>query len=175
MEYKLKNDTKIILRDVLVSDAGAVLEYIHKVNVESKNLMREPAEFKMTLKEEEAFLKSAIESNDSCFLVAYHDDLLISTAGFKGSALKRVNHRVSFGISVLKEYQNLGVARIVMKDLIKKAREFKKTKMDLEVRVDNLGAIHLYETLGFIKEGIIKRGFCVDNKYVDLLIMGKLL
>ena len=47
--------------------------------------------------------------------------------------------------------------------------------MDLEVRIDNYGAIHLYESLGFIKEGTIKNGFFVDNKYVDLLIMGKLL
>ena len=175
MEYTLKNSTTITLRDAVISDAKNLVAYMHKVNAESKNLMREPGEFTFTVEQEEKFLQMTIDSPNACFLIALDGDLIISTAGFHGNSLKRVNHRVSLGISVLEEYQNLGLGRIVMEALITKALALKKTKMDLEVRVDNLGAIHLYDTLGFEKEGTIRNGFFVDNKYIDLLVMGKLL
>ena len=175
MEYSLKNNLIITLRDAVESDGAACIEFMHKVNKESKNLMREPEEFNMSPSEESDFIRGATVSPDACFLVAVDKDLIISTAGFHGNSLKRVNHRVSLGISVLKDYQGLGLGRIVMKALIDRAIELKKTKMDLEVRIDNHNAIHLYESLGFEREGIIKNGFFVDNKYVDLLIMGKLL
>ncbi len=175
MEYTLKNNLIITLRDAVESDGAGCIEFMHKVNKESKNLMREPEEFNMTPSEESEFIMKATVSPDACFIVALDKDLIISTAGFHGNSLKRVNHRVSLGISVLKDYQGLGLGRLVMETLINRAIELKKTKMDLEVRIDNHNAIHLYESLGFEKEGIIKNGFFVDDRYVDLLIMGKLI
>jgi len=175
MEYILKNNLKITLREASVSDAFAILAYMDKVNRESKNLMREPEEFKMTLVDEEKFLNNAVHSKDNCFIIALDGDLVISCSGFHGSSLMRVKHRVSLGMSVLEDYQGQGIGTIVMEELVKKAIELGKTKMDLEVRIDNKFAIKLYDNLGFIKEGIIKNGFHVDNKFVDLLVMGKIL
>ncbi len=175
MKYTLKNGCKVILRDAQISDAKNLVEYMRKINAESKNLMREPDEFKFTIKQEEKFIQMALDSPNACFMVVLDDNLVISTAEFQGNNLRRVNHRVSLGISVLEDYQNLGLGRIVMEALIKRAIELQKTKMDLEVRIDNLSAIHLYESLGFEKEGIIRNGFFVDNNYIDLLVMGKLL
>ena len=175
MEYKLKNRKIIVIREGLVNDASEALKYMQKVNSETKNLLREPLEFKMTLKEEETFIENAKKSKNSYFLVVLHKGEIISTAGFNGSGLKRVNHRISIGMSVLKEYQNMGIGTLVMRSLIKRARELNKTKMELEVRVDNESAIHLYDLFGFEVEGTIKNGFFVDSKYIDLLLMGKLL
>lgn len=175
MEITVKNNLKLTLRDAVESDASMLVKYMHKVNLESKNLTREPEEFNLTTEQEAKFIKMATESPNDLFIIVLDGDLIICSAGFHGSTLKRLNHRVSLGISVLSEYQNLGLGRIVMQALIDRANELKKTKMDLEVRIDNLGAIHLYESLGFEKDGIIRNGFFVDNKYVDLLVMGKLL
>jgi len=175
MEFTLKNNVTVTLRNATESDAKNMIEYMQKVNSESKNLMREPEEFTLTLEQEAKFIKMATDSPNACFLIALDGDLIICSAGFHGNSLKRVNHRVSLGISVLEDYQGLGLGRFVMEALIARALELKKTKMDLEVRIDNLSAIHLYDSLGFIEEGKIKRGFFVDEKYVDLLVMGKLL
>jgi len=175
MEYKLKNGKTVILRDALVSDASCIIDYVKQALVESKNLMREPEEWTMTIGDEEVFLRNAANSENELMVVCLDGDKIISTAGFHGKNLVRVKHRVSLGISILKDYQGLGLGSIIMEELIRKALAMKKTKMDLEVRVDNIVAINLYKKLGFIEEGIIKRGFFVDNKYVDLLVMGKLL
>ena len=47
---------------VVISDAKNLIEYMHKVNLESKNLMREPEEFTMTIEQEEAFIQNSIAS-----------------------------------------------------------------------------------------------------------------
>jgi len=175
MEFRLKNGKTVVLREALVSDASSIIDYMNQVLLESKNLMREPIEWTMTIGDEEVFLRNASNSEHEYMVVVIDGEKVISTAGFHGNKLVRVKHRVSLGISILQEYQGLGLGNIIMVELINKAKEMKKTKMDLEVRVDNFKAINLYKKLGFVEEGIIKRGFFVDNKYVDLLVMGKII
>ena len=175
MNYKLKNGIKIEVREALVSDEQQLLEYIQKVNSETKNLSRDPHEFTMTLEQEESFLKRVTNSEHEAMFVVFHDNKLIASAGIHGSSLNRLKHRVNLGISVLQEYNNLGVGSVLMAENIKKARLLKKHKIELEVRDDNPGAIHLYEKFGFVSEGIIKDGFYVDNTFVDLRQMGLLL
>lgn len=175
MEYNLKDGTIVQVREARVSDAVAILNFFKIVNSETKNLMREPHEIVMTLEEEMKFLESNIASKDNFMGVAFINDICISTAGFHGSSLARVNHRVSMGISVLKDYHNLGIGSIMMEYILEQAKVYGKQKVELEVRKDNINAIHLYQKYGFKQEGLISKGFFVDNSYVDLITMGKFL
>lgn len=172
MEKMLKTGQQVLIREARVSDAQALLDFFHKVNQESKNLLRENDEFKMTVEDEEKFIQSAIGSKNNCHLLLFLEDELICSAGFHGSGLKRIKHRVSLGISVLKEHNNKGVGHAMMEALIAFAKEYGKKKMELEVRSDNYGAIHLYKKFGFEIEGVKKQGFFVDGKFVDLVEMG---
>jgi RimJ/RimL family protein N-acetyltransferase len=45
-------------------------------------------------------------------------------------------------------------------------------KINLEVRISNKWAIHLYESLGFKIEGVITRGFFLNEVFHDLYMMG---
>ena len=171
----LKNGLEVIIKDAVVDDALKVLEYMKTVNQETKNLTREPDEFQMTLEEETAFLKRAIESDHEAVVCAWDQDKLISVCGIHGSSLKRLKHRVNLGISILKDYHDLGLGTILMNVLIERAKELGKLKIELDVRSDNLGAIEVYKKTGFEVEGVRKNGFYVDGKYVDLLLMGKFL
>lgn len=173
MLYRLKNDIEVDIRGVKVSDAKDILEFMKIVNSETKNLSREPEEFTMTLEDEIKYLEKTIKSKDNYTYTTWHDGKLISTTGIHGSSLKRLNHRVNLGISVLKEYHNLGLGTTLMRLLIQKARELGKTKMELDVRMDNPNAIKVYRKTGFKVEGIRKNGFKVDGKYIDLLLMGR--
>ena len=47
------------------------------------------------------------------------------------------------------------------------------TKVNLDVRIDNEKAIHLYEKFGFEKEGTIKKCLFIDGVYYDNYIMGR--
>lgn len=172
MKRTLKNGASVVIREVQIEDAQILVEYMKIVNIETKNLMREPHEFKMTIEEEISFIEKVLKSNNQCMYLVFLNNDLISTAGFHGSMLSRVNHRVSIGISVLQAYNNLGVGSIVMEELISKAKEYHKTKIELEVRSDNPNAIHLYGKFGFKIEGYREDGFYVDDKFVGLTLMG---
>ena len=45
-------------------------------------------------------------------------------------------------------------------------------KVNLRVRVDNDAAIHLYENVGFKREGRISREFQIEGQFFDTLCMG---
>jgi RimJ/RimL family protein N-acetyltransferase len=44
-------------------------------------------------------------------------------------------------------------------------------KVELEVFADNLGAVGLYQSLGFIEEGVRIRGRKLDGRYQDVKLM----
>ena len=173
MERKLKDGRVVELREVKVTDATLLLQYFERVNLESKFLIREPGEFTFTVNDERKFIRRAIKSKNEHVAVAFLDDELIGSIGFRSGHLRRITHRASLGMSVLKKYNNLGLGSIMMEYIIKATENMGKLKMELEVRAENSNAIHLYKKFGFDIEGTIKKGFFVDNEYVDLLIMGK--
>ena len=167
--FMAKNN--VVIRNVRPEDAADVLEYMKHVLTESANLTMEPDEFNMTVLQEEAFLRNTISSKNDVMKVAIVDDRVVSTAGFHGTDRRRLTHRVELGISVLKPYQGKGIGRAMMEALITDAKRIGKTTIELEVRADNLGAIHLYESLGFVLEGRKKYRFHVKEGYVDTLMM----
>jgi ribosomal protein S18 acetylase RimI-like enzyme len=75
-------------------------------------------------------------------------------------------------MSVLKAYHGLGIGSFMMETLIKAAKDLGKMKMELDVRVDNEAAIALYKKYGFVIEGTLSNAIYVDQKMVDLYVMG---
>lgn len=175
MEYTLKDGKIIDLRKIKLSNAQTMLDYFVIVNSESKNLIRDPGEYTLTLNDERKFIRRILASNDEYMYAVFFEEEIIGTIMFRSSHFQRIKHRASIGMSVLQKFNNLGVGAIMLENIIKKAKEVGKLKMELDVRCDNPNAIHLYEKFGFEVEGTIKKGFFIENKYIDLLFMGKLL
>lgn len=175
MEKVLSDGQVIKLRKVQVKDASLLLDFLTEVNRETRNLSREPHEVTMSLEDEIAFIKRVLDSENDSFFVAFDDESVIGTIGYHGSSLERLRHKVSLGISVLKRYHGKGIGSVLMEALIEEAKANKKHKIELEVRLDNKEAISLYEKFGFVVEGTRKDGFYAEERYIDLLLMGKIL
>jgi RimJ/RimL family protein N-acetyltransferase len=172
MEYTLRNNQVVKIRETEVKDAALILDFFVEVNKETKYLSREPHEVTMTLDDEMMYLDTIAKSEHDCMLVVFNENSVIGTIGFHGSGLSRLKHKVTIGLSILSEYQNLGLGSYMMDLVLEKARLYGKTKVELEVRIDNFNAIRLYEKVGFRNEGIRRNGFLVDGEYIDLLLMG---
>lgn len=71
-------------------------------------------------------------------------------------------------VAITPEYQNKGIGRLMMKEIIKISQERKANAMTLEVRPSNKGAIHLYESLGFKSVGR-RRGYYEDGEDVEIM------
>lgn len=66
-------------------------------------------------------------------------------------------------------YRGRGIGRLMLTQLLLQGRELGIREFTLEVRVSNASAIHIYEELGFVSEGI-RPGF-YEKPREDAMIM----
>lgn len=66
-------------------------------------------------------------------------------------------------------YRGRGIAFAMMQELLERGRQQGSVEFTLEVRVSNTPAIHLYEKLGFVSEGIRPRFY--EKPVEDAMIM----
>lgn len=71
-------------------------------------------------------------------------------------------------VAITPEYQNKGIGRLMMKEIIKISQERKANAMTLEVRPSNERAIHLYKSLGFKSVGR-RRGYYEDGEDAEIM------
>lgn len=172
-QYKIKNGEIITVRLAEVEDATKIIEYVNMVAAESDNLTFGEGEFNTSLEDEIKLIREFQKSQNSIFLVAELNGEIVSLLSFIGGKRPRIQHAGEFGISVLKEYWGLGIARQMLNYLIDWANNSNLIrKINLKVRVDNTTAIKLYEDLGFKHEGRLSRFFYINDCFYDVYEMG---
>ncbi len=165
-----KTVEKTIIREATAKDAEAVIEFTKIIGSESDNLTYGSEGIPITLEQEKAFLDSAKETENSVFYCAWQGPVLVGIASLSGMS-RRMFHRAELGISVLKSYWNKGIGSMLMQKVIDYAKQHDIEIINLEVRSDNISAIHLYEKYGFKKTGVIPAFLKVDKEYADFDIM----
>ncbi|SHN69538.1 GNAT family N-acetyltransferase [Fervidobacterium gondwanense] len=134
---------------------------------------------------DDALQKFKIDSDD----IAYFSEQKITKAqpvvlvfsvngediGFVKFDLRVFNRNAYITYYVVPKYRGQGYG----KAMLKKAIEFAFGEMNLhrltaEVYAYNEKSIRLLESLGFVREGLIREAKFHDNKYWDILIMGVL-
>jgi RimJ/RimL family protein N-acetyltransferase len=81
------------------------------------------------------------------------------------------SHIGSLGMGLLPAYRNAGIGRRLLKAALAQARERGIERVELHVFADNVRARHLYESLGFVVEGIHSRRAKIDGQYRDDVAM----
>ncbi len=74
-------------------------------------------------------------------------------------------------IAIKREYQGKGYGKLLLNNLIEKAKRENKKFIFLEVRVSNERAIKLYEKLGFKRERILKGYYNFEDGYEYILYL----
>jgi len=83
------------------------------------------------------------------------------------------HHCGTLGIGVLAQYRGQGIGKRLMTAAIAKARQNGITRIELQTRIDNLGAIGLYESMGFVREGRKRRAMRIDGAYFDMIELAR--
>jgi RimJ/RimL family protein N-acetyltransferase len=79
---------------------------------------------------------------------------------------------VTLGISIAKEWRNQGLGTTLMKEAIAWCESNPLIKrVELEVFGDNDRALHVYEKLGFIQEGVRREVFLKEGRFRDSIMM----
>jgi RimJ/RimL family protein N-acetyltransferase len=172
----IKNGDELIIRRGQVKDAKSIYKFGNLVGGESDNLTFGENEYPFTIRRLRAFLASNKISNQNLLCVGILRNQIVSVITLSTNHSKRMSHRADIGISVLKQYWGIGIASAMFEYVINWVkRTHTIRKLDLEVRSDNLFAIHLYEKFGFIYEGRITRGLHINGEFFDLVVMGLLI
>ncbi|MFZ2641163.1 MAG: GNAT family N-acetyltransferase [Verrucomicrobiia bacterium] len=83
-------------------------------------------------------------------------------------------HAGVLGISVLKEFRGQGLGRRLILAVLERARKVGIERVELTVYVSNKRAIRLYKSVGFVREGVKRKGRKLNGTYEDVLMMAKL-
>ncbi len=108
-----------------------------------------------------------IEDSKSLYLVAELDGEIVGCCGVTNICGDGdINNVVVAG-----KQQGRGIAQALLQELLKRGEERGIENFTLEVRVSNAPAIHIYEKLGFVSEGIRPRFY--EKPVEDAMIMWK--
>lgn len=102
----------------------------------------------------------------------FQEGKLAATAGFYRSHHNKERHKGNvWGVYVRPESRGKGVARALMQEIIRRARQMEGIEQVLLVASAHLPARKLYESLGFEAYGIELRSLKIGSEYVDDVLM----
>ena len=114
----------------------------------------------------ESFLEM-IANENACYLVALMGEEVVASCGLR--------HIVGEGeitnVVTKNTMRGKGIGKQILEKLLEEGAKMGAEAFTLEVRVSNAPAIHLYESLGFVSEGVRKNFY--EEPTEDALIMWK--
>lgn len=112
-------------------------------------------------------IKKEVNNENSIFCVAVLDEKVV---GYGGMLIVMDEGDIT-NIVVAEENRNKGIGKEIVRFLIKEGKARGCNAYTLEVRVSNESAIGLYESIGFVKEGVRPRFY--ERPVEDAYIMWK--
>ena len=112
-------------------------------------------------------LKESLEAPEYLFLAAEEQGKVVGYAGL----LKILDEGNITNIVVEEAYRGRGIGKDLTRALLAEGRREGMHAFTLEVRAGNAAAIHVYESLGFVREGVRRRFY--EHPAEDALIMWK--
>ena len=171
MEYDL------LIRAAEISDASEVIALLDQIGQESNFTSLDENGISMAESEMQIFIDKQAQSENQITLLAFLNDELAGIINITADQRPRVRHIGDIFLGIKKAFWGFGLGSILMEEAI----EWAKTsgvirRLQLTVQKRNLVAIHLYEKMGFITEGLQERGACIERgEFLDVYLMGKLI
>ncbi len=101
-------------------------------------------------------------------------DERVGISNLSGATTPRRQHVWMLSTAVAAAWQRRGVGRALMQHLLSLSDSMGIVRVELDVYADNDRAIALYESSGFVREGLNGREAWREARYVDALVMARL-
>lgn len=172
-DIKLKNGKTCTFLSPTKEHGKSFLSFLKQTSSETDFLLRYEDEIKMSVEQEEQYLANLNENKKSILIGGFINNKLVASAGLSPIAtFDRCIHRADLGITILKDYWNMGIGSSLMSFILETAKEMNYEQIELEVVTDNLRAFSLYKKFGFEVYGIRKNSFRYrDGHYCSCYLM----
>ena len=158
------------IREANEDDARAIKDIVNSVISEKYYVVPESSRenWSETIRE--------IKDRKGLIIVAQIGEKTVGMAHLARGKFKKNQHVAYLGITILKGFREIGIGKTMMNHLIEWAsKQEELEKISLTVFSTNKPAINLYRKLGFEVEGISKKQYKIEGKYVDEIAMAKFL
>ena len=120
------------------------------------------------------FTQAAATPDLSAVVCENGEEILIGNALLRLCEKPKMRHTASLAIVVRTEFQNMGVGRALLTELLRIADcDLMLVRVALEVAEENARAIHLYESLGFAREGLLRCAYTESGRYKNIVAMAR--
>ncbi|HDR4724393.1 GNAT family N-acetyltransferase [Bacillus cereus group sp. Sample62] len=168
------NGLTYTVRSAAETDAEQLSKIRVQIDGETENMDREAGEGFIDKVDFQKIIKADSEEMKNLFLVAEVHNQIVGFSRCEGSNLKRLSHKVEFGVCILREFWGYRMGKSLLQQSIQWADENEVKKISLQVLETNEKAIQLYKKSGFEVEGILKNDKRLSNgKYYNTVVMGR--
>ena len=155
------------IRSVRESDAEAIHAAVKAVAAERRYLATIEG---FSLEDTRAFLRRIV-AGSLPQVTAIVGDTVVGFCDILPNSAVGFTHVARLGMAVRFEWRRQGIGRSLLDRCLTLAKNRGIEKVELEVFSDNLGAIRIYESFGFIREGVKSRCRKLDGCYQDVVLM----
>lgn len=149
-----KNGISYTLRSPELADAEQMIAYLKTTAEETEFGLSYPEELNVTIKDEEDFISNYAADQGSIMISAFDGERLVGNASLSCVMdRKKVWHRATFGIAILKSEWGQGLGEKILTELIAFAKQAGYEQLELEVTSTNTTAVNLYKKMGFVVYG----------------------
>ena len=121
--------------------------------------------------DERRYLRALKRYPHAAVYVAEEGDRIVGRLSLSRDNHPASDHVADLGLMVAASHRRRGIGRALLDQAVVWAREAGIRKLELHVFPWNEGAIRLYETFGFEREGLRRDHYRRDGEYVDAILM----
>ena len=168
--------SRVVFRYPKKSDTGDFFRHINSLVDEKACIL---VQKKVTMKQEAEWLRKrtgGLKKGMMVMVCAEVDGKFAGTGAIERKKEDAMKHVSTLGISIGRDFRNMGIGTELIKTLEALARKELKTRvLRLFYFQPNEHARHVYEKLGFREAGRIPKGVTHYGKYHDQVLMVKVL
>ncbi len=172
--FSVRGLRKVVLRTPRWEDLDDLLELINSLVDEKADIIRA----EKVLRDDEIDWLSGVlrrlEKDEVVYILAEVDGEVIASSEIarRGGYEEHVG---VLGIVIKKGFRDLGIGTEIIRALIEQGGAWKLKVLTLSLFASNKRAFHVYEKVGFVETGRVPKKFFRSGKYIDEIIMTKLL
>jgi RimJ/RimL family protein N-acetyltransferase len=173
--FKAKNGEEIILRPGEPGDSCGILDTIRSNALERSYVLMD--HYGKKLDSEKQYI-SSLDRSKNLFMVAVAGDNVVGClAALQADAgrLGATAHILHVGLHLRESHRGQGIGAEMLAYAEAWALEQGFRKLEASIFTGNKRSLHLFYRAGFAEEGVRKLRVRVENKYLDEVLVGKVL
>jgi RimJ/RimL family protein N-acetyltransferase len=160
------------VRRAAPGDAAVLVELARAVGGEPEGWLITDGGWR-TAAEERRYLRAVRRHPHAAVFVAEAAEGVVGRLSITRDPHPASEHVADLGLMVAKEYRRLGIGRALIEAAETWARGVGVRKVELHVFPHNEAAIALYESLGYVREGLRRGQYRRGGMFQDAILMAK--